>query len=393
MYLPALLATSCLAESESDLPSALQQGQSLLESRLIGQRAQSLLDSCKRAYACDDFDAAVDFAKEATELEPEASVCQLWLGIAYSEKTESGFFVNRLLNARKCKGAFERAVELAPNSLDAREGLIEYHVRAPGVAGGSAETAWEHVEFIMQHDSVRGYLAAAYIHERKEQDATAAEQALLDAVAAETANIASRLRLAGFYARHESFNKAESVLVAAAASGDRQALLNLAWFHINQNHNVEALAVLSGILAGNPSDLDALLYAAEAQICQPDHGLGDSLDAVFRSIADGCTEIKYLSGVRGLYSDATLSEEVDQLMLYLESKPCLTYRPCWSYPHLLSGIDSYRPGRSRANFRLAYCYERLSGKGKDSRKALERALELDPTFWPASQELKSPETD
>ncbi len=356
----------------------------------LSPEAQALIDSCKRAYARDDFDAAVDFAKEATKLEPEASVCQLWMGIAYSEKTESGFFVTRLLNARKCKGAFKRAVELAPNSLDAREGLIEYHVRAPGVAGGSTETAWEHADFIMQADSVRGYLAAAYIHERKEGDTAAAERAFLKAVAADSTNITAQLRLAGFYARNESFTHAESVLVAAAATGDREALLNLAWFHINQNHMDEAFETLNRVLANDPLDKDALLYAAETQISTPNHGLGDSLEAVFRSIADGCAEMKYLSGVRGTYYGATPDEEVEQLKQYLDSEPCLIYRPCWSYPHLVSGIDSYRPGFARASFRMAYCYRRLLGKSKDSKRALEGALKLDPTFWPARRALIRP---
>jgi hypothetical protein len=63
------------------------------------------------------------------------------------------------------------------------------------------------------------------------------------------------------------------------------------------------------------------------------------------------------------------------------------FRPCWAYPHLLCDIDSYRPGRANARFILSQIYKRLPRKSRDSQRELEDAVKLDPTFWPASQEL------
>jgi len=353
----------------------------------VSSETQTLLDSCQRAYARDDFDDAVDFAKEAIELQPDAAICRLWLGIAYSEKTESGFFVGRLLNARKCKAAFEQAVELAPNSLDAREGLIEYHVRAPGVAGGSAETAWEHADFIMQHDSVRGYLAAAYIHERKEEDTAAAELAFLNAVAADTTNISAQLRVAGFYARHEAFDKAESVLVAAAGTGDWQALLHLAWFCINQKRYDQAYEAISRRMYHWPPDPEAFFYADLAQTFGGIQAAGESPETPVPAYQEKCADTILLSSARELAFAPSPTHAVDELKRYLESEPCYVYRPCWSYPHLMSGINSYRPGRAYARLLLARIYQRLPHKSRDAHEELERALKLDPTLWPASQEL------
>lgn len=346
--------------------------------------ARVFLESSRRAYANDKFDDAVKFAKKATQLEPGASVCQLWLGIAYSEKTQSGWFASKLLNARRCRKAFERAVELDSSSIDAREGLIEFHVRAPGVAGGNMETAWAQVEFIMQNDSMRGHLAAAYIYERKDEDTSAAETALLNAVAADTTSLLAQLRLAGFYTRQGMFKKADTVLTAAAESGDRKALLNLAWFYFGGNRSVE---ILRSILAVNPHDVDVLFFLAERHFKSADIAEGDSLTAAFALITGECPELQYLHAIRTITARMESAESTDDLKSYLNSEPCVQYDPCWANPHLLSGIYSHRPAWARAHLALSTSYRSISGKSKDSKKQLERALELDPTCWPARQAL------
>lgn len=352
----------------------------------LSHDARALLESSRRAYANDKFNDAVKFAKKATQLEPEASVCQLWLGVAYSEKTQSGWFGSKLLNARRCRKAFERAVKLDSSSLEAREGLIEFHVRAPGIAGGNMETAWAQVEFIMQRDSMRGYLAAAYIHERKEKDTSAAEDALINAVAADTTSVLAQLRLAGFYVRVREHGKAESIFAMAAESGEREALLNLGWLHSSERG---ASSILRTLLDHNPQDVDALFFLAERYLGQANFNSGDSLIAVFADVSGECSELKYLQAVRALTKTMEPSEAIiGDLRAYLDAEPCIQYDPCWANPHLLANIYSHRPAWARGYYLLSSAYKRIPGMTKDSRKHLERALELDPTFWQARQALE-----
>lgn len=354
---------------------------SFADDQPLSTEARALLESSRRAYANDKFDDAVKFAKKATKLEPDASVCQLWLGIAYSEKTQSGWFGSKLLNARRCRQAFERAVELDSTSLDARYGLIEFHVRAPGIAGGSMETAWAQVEFIMQHDSLRGYLATAYIHERKDEDTSAAVEALLNAVAIDTTSVLAQLRLAGLYVRMGEHDKAESILKAAAESGDREALLNYGWMKGEPG-------LFRSILANNPHDIDALFFLAESYLGQGDVGTGDSLTVALADLTGECPEVRLLSAIK---LSTTMHEPSDDVLIeviaYLGTQPCIQYDPCWANPHLLADVHSHRPMRARVHYMLAGFYQLIPNESKYYEKHLEKALELDPTLNHSGQYL------
>lgn len=355
------------------------------EGPLLSTDAEALLESSRRAYANDKFDDAVKFAKKATKLEPDVSVCQLWLGIAYSEKTQSGWFGSKLLNARRCRKAFERAVELDSSSLDAREGLIEFHVRAPGIAGGSMETAWEQVEFIMQRDSMRGYLAAAYIHERKEKDTSAAETAFLSAVLADTTRLLAQLRLAGFYVRLGEFDKADSVLTSAAESGDHEALLNLGWLHLRRGNVDEANGVFESVLRADSGNMVACIAYAEVQILV-DSPSADSLITQIGRRHGECAELFYLSGLQAFVT-ARPRKSIDEFFASLKTHPVVQYNPCWSYPHLIEGVYSHRPFQALTSYRLGSAYLHADDKRKKARGEFERALKLDPTFWLARSAL------
>lgn len=41
------------------------------------------------------------------------------------------------------KSAWEKAVQLDPKTVDARESLIQYYLQAPAIAGGSVDKAIE----------------------------------------------------------------------------------------------------------------------------------------------------------------------------------------------------------------------------------------------------------
>jgi tetratricopeptide (TPR) repeat protein len=63
--------------------------------------------------------------------------------------------------ARKAEAAFARAVELDPDFLDARFALMEFHLMAPGVLGGSVDTARNQAVEIRRRESLAGHRAFA----------------------------------------------------------------------------------------------------------------------------------------------------------------------------------------------------------------------------------------
>ncbi len=65
--------------------------------------------------------------------------------------------------AKKIKKSMEHSLTLAPNNLDALEGLVQFHLQAPSIAGGDKKEAALLVEKIMALDALRGHSLSATI--------------------------------------------------------------------------------------------------------------------------------------------------------------------------------------------------------------------------------------
>ena len=77
--------------------------------------------------------------------------------------------------AKKIKKSMEHSLTLAPNNLDALEGLVQFHLQAPGIAGGDKKQAALLVEKIMALDALRGHRLGATIAGNAEDFGTARE--------------------------------------------------------------------------------------------------------------------------------------------------------------------------------------------------------------------------
>lgn len=121
--------------------------------------------------------------EKAIAAEKGVSDYHLWLGRAVGQQAQGASVVKQPFMARRIKAEFEKAVELDPNQLDARDGLIQFYLMAPGVMGGSVDKAKEQQREIAKRDAVRGHMAQANIHWHA-RDTVATERALRAAVAA-----------------------------------------------------------------------------------------------------------------------------------------------------------------------------------------------------------------
>ena len=132
----------------------------------------------------------------------------LWLGNAIGQQAGQASVVRQPFLARRVKAEFERAVALSPDLLDAREGLLQFYLVAPGVMGGSEAKAREQQVEIAKRNTVRGQMAAAAIawHAR---DTVATERALRGSVNAAPDSAGPTLqlaaRLAGWGRQAEAF--------------------------------------------------------------------------------------------------------------------------------------------------------------------------------------------
>ena len=113
-------------------------------------------------------DAAVALAEAAVKRSPGESSLWLALGEAYGAKARTAYLIAQLPFAKKCKAAFEKAVELDPSNVEARNALFEYLLEAPPIAGGSLPLARDQAAEIAKRNRCRGHLAYASLAARDE---------------------------------------------------------------------------------------------------------------------------------------------------------------------------------------------------------------------------------
>jgi tetratricopeptide (TPR) repeat protein len=162
-------------------------------------------------------DRAVDYFEAATKLDPKNTTYFLWLGRAYGREAQQANVLRQPGLAKRTRTAWERAIELDPDNLDARSDLIQYYVQAPGFLGGSTEKALQQADEIRKRNALRGYLELGALYER-EKKLTDAEKAYVAAAKENSDRHVGEYRLGVFYQNTGAFDKAfelfESMITA-----------------------------------------------------------------------------------------------------------------------------------------------------------------------------------
>jgi tetratricopeptide (TPR) repeat protein len=116
---------------------------------------------------------AVSWLEQATAISPRSAPFFQALGDAYGISTEKADLFAKLGFARKCGTAYEQAVSLDPENIEARYSLFTYYRQAPFIAGGGLDKARAQALEIQRRDAVQGILALAELNvaEKKYDDA------------------------------------------------------------------------------------------------------------------------------------------------------------------------------------------------------------------------------
>jgi hypothetical protein len=146
-------------------------------------------------------DASIGYFEKAASDANATSDYYLWLGNAYGVKAQRANPVSQAMLARKTKSAFEKAVALDGNNVEARYGLLQYYMMAPGIMGGSMTKAEEQGREIKRRNLYRGGMALASLASRRkdtpaiERELKAVREAFPDSINA--ANSLLNLYMAG----------------------------------------------------------------------------------------------------------------------------------------------------------------------------------------------------
>jgi tetratricopeptide (TPR) repeat protein len=174
-------------------------------------RAQQLL--CTVYVTMERFDEGIRTCEAVARANPSSSEAQLFLARAYGAKADhSGTFTGMKL-VGKIRGAFEKAVELDPTSIEALSDLGEFYVSAPSIVGGGSDKATVLVDRLMKLSPARGYRLLGMIAQ-KNNNPTAAETALQKEIEQKHSPEAY-VDLANFYAHVQQWDKASAAAVSA----------------------------------------------------------------------------------------------------------------------------------------------------------------------------------
>jgi len=184
---------------------------------------------CRAYYSLGDWDRGVSACEKAVSLDPNNASYHLWLGRVYGEKADASNFLSAAGLAKKVRNEFERAVQLNPNSAEARKDLAEFYLEAPGIVGGGQDKARAQAATLAKLDLVKAHWVVGRIAEKK-KDPTTAEREYRTAIDASKGNAEAWLGLAMFYRHVGRFSEMEDAIrhIAAARVNDPVVLMDAA---------------------------------------------------------------------------------------------------------------------------------------------------------------------
>lgn len=162
-------------------------------------------------FALRQHEKAAEQLEKAAALAPNRSDIQVELGRAYGQAALRANILRQAGLAGKTRTAWEKAVALDANNLEARDLLIQYYLNAPGFMGGGVDKARAEAAEIKKRDAVRGHQAFATIAVAQKDPATA-ERELKAAIQAAPANSRPRLLLGMFYQDQQKWEAAFEAL-------------------------------------------------------------------------------------------------------------------------------------------------------------------------------------
>jgi tetratricopeptide (TPR) repeat protein len=236
---------------------------------------------CRVHYAEERWDSAIRECERATQLSPNNGEYQLWLGRAYGEKADHSSWLTAIGLAKKSHAAFERAVQLAPNNIDARADLSEYYIEAPAFLGGGADKAVAQANATEKLDPATAWWIRGRVAEHDKRTADA-EQAYKKAIQVGKNPPRHMFDLASFYRHANRLDDLERTAAQAARldTNNTSTLVDSAslLLRVGRNFPLAASMLRRYIDQGTRSE-DAPLFRAQYLLGQVLEKSGDTAGA------------------------------------------------------------------------------------------------------------------
>jgi tetratricopeptide (TPR) repeat protein len=287
IFLLLLIGPSSLLADATHANLLLQQGRvdeataslrQVLATQPGDAQAHQLL--CRSYYSLEMADNAIRECELAISNDPSNSDNQMWLGRAYGFKAAHANPIAALSLAIKVRTAFERAVQLDPENIQAMSDLGEFYVEAPSLIGGGLDKAQALAARMQPQFPAQAHRLLALAAEKK-KDNVAAESEFIKAVDAGRTPDAY-IDLGHFYQRHNQPDKMADALQSGIAADRRKgpALVDAASILTDAHSSPElAESLLRAYLASAAKTDDAPAFKVHVQLGELLAQQGDSAAA------------------------------------------------------------------------------------------------------------------
>jgi tetratricopeptide (TPR) repeat protein len=153
------------------------------------------------------YDEAEDFFETAIDANDKVADYHTWYGNTLGTIAADANLFKQASLGPKMKSAWEKAVQLDPKTVDARESLIQYYLQAPAIAGGSVDKAIEMANEIKKLKPAEGHRQLGNIYYREKKFAEAEKEF----IAMTKADATLTPGLANFYVLQKQYDKAFAI--------------------------------------------------------------------------------------------------------------------------------------------------------------------------------------
>ena len=163
-----------------------------------------------------DYDAALEKAQAQVDSNQGSAEAYYWLGAVNGRLAQTSSIFSKLGYAKAVRKAFQRAAELDPKQIEARMGLIQFHLQAPGLAGGDEDLVPGLVQQITAIDVGAGYRAQAIVKQIGD-DPAGAQMLYRKALSHNPADLDALSTMVGLLSAEKKIAEAETLVLAALA--------------------------------------------------------------------------------------------------------------------------------------------------------------------------------
>lgn len=117
----------------------------------------------------DDLDDAEELIEASFKLDSSNGMTAFYRGMIMGRQASNAIF-SALSYAKKSQDSFALAVELEPDNVEYRRGLMMFHLSAPSIAGGDESIAITQLEAIKQMSDYQGWHAQLMFHQQTDDN-------------------------------------------------------------------------------------------------------------------------------------------------------------------------------------------------------------------------------